>query len=80
MNAKFLPKRWLRLRLAVLVLALLPALAHAQDSYPTPTPADPLAGVPVQVLNQQQVTIGTHTITLNRIAPPVFPSPAPKPA
>ena len=58
----------------------LPAVGHAQDPSPTPTPPDPLAGVPVQVLNQQQVTYGNHTITLNRIAPPTFPSPTPTPA
>ena len=64
--------------LAVL-LALLPALAHAQDPYATPPPTDPLAGVPVRVLDQQQVEIGTHRITYNRIAPPVFPAPTPTP-
>ena len=47
---------------------------------PTPTPPpDPLAGVPVQVLDQQQVTVGTHTITYNRIVPPAFPAPTPTP-
>ncbi len=59
-----------------LALALPTLMACAQDPSPTPTP-DPLAGVPVQVLDQQQVTIGNHTITYNRIAPPVFPAPAP---
>ncbi len=58
--------------LAALVLVL-PALTRAQDAFPSPTPTDPLACVPVQVLDQQQVTIGTHTITFKRIAPPVFP-------
>jgi hypothetical protein len=56
----------------------LPILTDAQDPFPTPTPApNPLAGVPVQVLDQQEVTIGTHTITYNRIAPPVFPAATP---
>ena len=64
--------------LAVLVLAL-PALAPAQDPYPTPTPTDPLAGVPVQILQQQQVIIGGHITTYNLIAPPVFPATTPAP-
>lgn len=67
--------RWL----AALLLAL-PIIAKAQSEQPTPTPPDPLAGIPVQVLDQQQVEIGTHIITFNRIAPPVFPAPAPTPA
>ena len=79
MKAKFLPKAFLPLRLAALVLAL-PALTYAQDPFPTPTPTpDPLAGVPVQVVDQQQVTVGNHTITYNRILPPVFPPPTPTP-
>jgi hypothetical protein len=79
MKAKFLPKRFLRLPLAALALTLFPAFAHAQDPYPAPTPPDPLAGVPVQVLDQQQVEIGTHKITFNRIAPPTFPARTPAP-
>lgn len=62
-------------------LGVLPALVWSQSEPPTPAPTpDPLAGVPVQVLDQQQVTIGTHTITYNRIMPPVFPSATPTPA
>lgn len=60
------------------VLLALPAMVRAQDPLPTPTPTpDPLAGVSVQVLDQQQVTIGTHTITYKRIAPPVLPGTTP---
>lgn len=83
MNAEFPRKQTFGLWLAAVLLAL-PVWTHAQDLFPTPTPTpDPLAGVPVQVLDQQQVTIGTHTITFNRIAPPVFPpatsTPKPQP-
>ena len=53
---------------------------------PTPAP-DPLAGVTVQILDQQQVEVGDHTLTLNRIASPVFrvavlaaPAPTPVPS
>ena len=56
-----------------------PAIVRAQSEQPTPTPADPLTGVPVQVLDQQQVQIGTHVITYNRIVPPVFPAATPVP-
>ncbi len=79
MKAKFLSKRFRRLTLVAFVLALLPAFARAQDPYATPTPVDPLAGVPVRVLDQQQVEIGTHRIIFNRIVPPVFPAPTPTP-
>ena len=34
----------------------------------------------MRVLDQQQVEIGTHVITFNRIAPPVLPAPTPTPA
>ncbi len=60
------------------VLALLPLLSEGQTEQPTPAP-DPLAGVPVQVLDQQQVDMGDHTVTLNRIAPPPIPTPTPTP-
>ena len=70
--------------LLLTVLTLLPLLAaHAQDPYSTPPPPiDPLAGIPVQVLDQQQVNSGDHVITLNRIAPPNLPTftPSPTPA
>lgn len=79
MNAKPSRKRTFCFWLAALVLAL-PALTHAQDPFATPPPADPLAGFPVRVLDQQQVEIGTHRIIYNRIAPPVFPAPTPTPA
>jgi hypothetical protein len=63
------------------MVLVLPFIGRAQDPFPTPTPTpDPLAGVPVQVLDQQQVTVGAHTITYNRIAPPVFPAATPAPA
>ena len=81
MNAQFSrPQNFCLVTLAVLLLAMLPTLTHAQDPYAAPTPADPLAGVPVRVVDQQQVEIGTHRITYNRIAPPVFPTPSPTPA
>ena len=73
MNAIVPSRSWL----AVALTLALPAWTHAQDPFPTPTPIpDPLADVPVQVVDQQQVTYGTHTITFNRIAPPVarYPS------
>ena len=35
--------------------------------------------MPVQVIDQQQVNYSTHTVTLNRIAPPAFPTPTPTP-
>lgn len=58
----------------------LPGLAGAQDPVPpTPPPVDPLAGVPVQVLDRQQITTGTHVVTYNRLAPPVFAPAAPPP-
>lgn len=60
------------------ILMLSPALAGAQTEQPTPAP-DPLAGIPVQVLDQQQVDLGDHIITLNRIAPPLLPTPTPTP-
>lgn len=79
MNAILPRKQNIRLWLTALVLAL-PVLAEAQDPLPTPTPPpDPLAGVPVQVLDQQQITIGTHTIIYNRIAPPFLPAATPTP-
>ncbi len=56
------------------ILLTWPFSSQAQGPFLTPTPApDLLACVPVQVLDQQQVTIGTHTITFKRTAPPVFP-------
>jgi hypothetical protein len=71
MNATFSTKA-LRAGIPVLV-SVLAATIYAQDPAPTPTPApNPLAGISVQVLDQQQVTIGTHAITYQRIAPPVF--------
>ena len=85
MNDQFFRRQLCGRLLCACLLAVLltrPCAALAQNSFPTPTPPpDPLAGVPVQVLDQQQVTIGTHTVTFNRIAPPVFPAstPTPKP-
>lgn len=31
--------------------------------------------VPMQILEQHRVNVGTHTVTYNRVAPPVFPAP-----
>ena len=60
----------------VATLLIVPGFSHAQTVQPTPT-LDPLAGVPVHVLDQVQVTIGTHVVTLNRIVPPPLPTPTP---
>ncbi len=59
------------------ILTLLSSLVIAQTATPT---LDSLAGIPVQVLDQQQVDMGDHTVTLNRIAPPPLPSPLPSPS
>ena len=58
------------LKVATILWAILPGTAIGQSTSPSPTPVDPLAGAPLQVLDQQQVAVGTHVITLNRIAPP----------
>ena len=83
MNRKNSPKQSIHcapfLWLAIGLMAL-PRIAGAQSEQTTPAPApDPLAGIPVQVLDQQQVDMGDHTVTLNRIAPPNLPTPAPTP-
>ncbi len=66
-----------RLLLAAILMTF-PALVGAQTEQPTPA-LDPLAGIPVQVLDQQQVDMGDHIVTLNRIAPPPIPTPTPLP-
>ena len=68
--------RWPSFFCTAAISLLLPSFAQAQSETPAPAP-DPLAGVPVQVLDQVQVTIGTHVVTLNRIVPPSLPTPTP---
>ena len=38
------------------------------------------AGVHFQILDQKRVYFGQHSVTLNRVATPVFPAPVPTPA
>ncbi len=75
MKALFVPLLAFRLGISILLIAFSTA-ASAQTATPTPPP-DPLAGIPVQVLDQQQVDMGDHTVTLNRIAPPPLAPPPP---
>ena len=81
MNLETIPKRSRNQALSaciVTVFTVLPALVQAQSEQPTPAP-DPLAGIPVQVLDQQQVDMDDHNVTLNRIASPPIPTPTPTP-
>jgi hypothetical protein len=66
------------LRLFTVGLIILPALGFAQSAATSGSQSS-AAAVNFQILDQRTVSFGQHTVTLNRVAPPVFPAPVATP-
>jgi hypothetical protein len=66
------------LRLFTAGLIILPTLGFAQSAATSGSQSS-AAAVNFQILDQRTVSFGQHTVTLNRVAPPVFPAPVATP-
>jgi hypothetical protein len=65
--------------LAMASLIILPRIGLGQSAVVSGSPGI-LASVKFQILDQQTVSFGQHSLTLNRVAPPVFPASTPAPS
>lgn len=66
------------LRLLTAGLIVLPDLVFAQSAVLSGSQAGS-GVVQFQILDQRSVSFGQHTVTLNRVAPPIFPAPVATP-
>ena len=66
------------LRLVAVVMFSLPGIGFGQSSAVSGSQSAPTA-VKFQILDQKIVSFGQHSVTLNRVVPPVFPVPVATP-
>jgi hypothetical protein len=69
---------WLYLCILTAGLLLAPCIGFAQSAATSGSQSS-AAAVQFQILDQRSVSFGQHTVTLNRVAPPVFPAPVATP-
>jgi hypothetical protein len=62
------------------VILFLPYVGSAQTANPSGLQASAASPVHFEILDQKSVWVGNHSITLNRVSPPVFPPAAGTPA
>jgi peptidoglycan hydrolase-like protein with peptidoglycan-binding domain len=70
--------RRFRLQFLTIALLALPCIGFTQSAIVSGSQSSATA-VNFQILDQRSVSFGQHTVTLNRVAPPVFPAPVATP-